>query len=207
MRLLRSALDRRSFVFGGIAGSAMIAAAPHAYAVADAAGKVARLKGTADATGGGPSRQLAPSMPIYVADNVRTGADSRLGLQLGAQTTINLGASTQIKIDRFLVGAGGTIDLVDGAMMYEHDGPPAGEVEFRSPYGLIAVRGTRFYAGPSNGVFGVLVSTGHVVVTAAGKSVSVRPQEGVDIAAPGAPPSDPKTWGLGRIRAMQAAVR
>lgn len=209
MSISRTPTDRRSFATGILASAAVGAFASRGFAVGSgSAGAVVTLKGTADATANGGSRRLAPSSQVFVADVVQTGADSRISLQLGNRTRLNLGATSQIKIDKYLVDAGGTIELIDGTIMYEHDGPPAGaELEVRSSYGLIAVRGTRFYAGPSNGMFGVLVSTGRVVVTSGGKSVTVHPQQGTDIAAPGAPPSAPKAWGPPRIRAMQAAVR
>src|SRR5215813_4528508 len=43
-------------------------------------------------------------------------------------------------------------------------------VRIRSPFALIAVRGTRFFTGPSNGRFGVFVERGSVAVTSAGRT-------------------------------------
>ena len=45
----------------------------------------------------------------------------------------------------------------------------------RSPFALIAVRGTLFFAGPSNGVFGVFVGRGFVEVTGGDRTVVIRP--------------------------------
>ena len=50
----------------------------------------------------------------------------------------------------------------------------AGPINIRSPFGLISVRGTRLFAGPSKGVFGVFVVNGAVTVAAAGKTVTVQ---------------------------------
>ena len=48
-------------------------------------------------------------------------------------------------------------------------------LKVRSPFALIAVRGTMFFAGPSNGVFGVFVGRGLVDVTGGDRTVVVRP--------------------------------
>ena len=70
----------------------------------------------------------------------------------------------------------------------------------------MAVRGTRFFAGPSNNLFGVFVARGVVTVSAAGQQVTLREGEGTDIASPGAPPTPVKRWGAERIRAALASV-
>ena len=82
-----------------------------------------------------------------------------------------------------------------------------GPIEIRSPYGLIAVRGTRFFAGLSNKVFGVFVEEGSVTVSAGGRQVIVGAGQGTDIARPGARPTDPRRWGQARIDAAYASVR
>ena len=51
-------------------------------------------------------------------------------------------------------------------------------VKIRSSYGLIAVRGTKFFAGPSNGVFGVFVDHGTVTVSGGGSEVVLQAGRG-----------------------------
>ena len=64
---------------------------------------------------------------------------------------------------------------------------------------------TRFFAGPSAGVFGIFVARGAVTVSAAGTEVVVHAGEGTNIAQPGAAPSAPTPWGAERVRnAMQS---
>jgi ferric-dicitrate binding protein FerR (iron transport regulator) len=89
------------------------------------------------------------------------------------------------------------------------DRPPGSvpaPMQIRSPFALIAVRGTRFFAGPSNGRFGVFVERGTVAVTAARQRVILRDGEGTDFSAPGTRPTPVKPWGLERIRAALASV-
>jgi ferric-dicitrate binding protein FerR (iron transport regulator) len=149
---------------------------------------------------------LAPKAEVFVGDLIETGAGSRLALRLGRATQLRLGAQARMRIDRFIWDAGGVLELESGAMAF--DGPMRRdrEITVRSPFGLIAVRGTHFFAGPSNGVFGVFVARGLVRVTGAGKSVDVIAGRGTNIAAPGAAPSDPAIWGQPRIRQAFASV-
>jgi hypothetical protein len=173
----------------------------------DLAGEVEHILGAASAVTNGQNRELALRAQIYIEDLIKTGAAARLGLRLGRRTTLRLGERAQIKIDRYLVDAGGDINLMEGAILYERPGKPAGtELKFRSPYGLIAIRGTRFFAGPSRGVFGVFVGAGEVEVTSAGSSVIVGHRQGTDIRQVGAPPSKPAFWKRPRIREALASV-
>ena len=113
----------------------------------------------------------------------------------------------QLRIDRFIMDAGGVLTLDKGAVLYDHDAKDGGDsTAVRSPFGLIAVRGTRFFAGPSNGVFGVFVERGEVFVVGVSNGVSVTPGMGTNIAVPGAEPTPPIAWGQKRIAAVMASL-
>jgi ferric-dicitrate binding protein FerR (iron transport regulator) len=109
-------------------------------------------------------------------------------------------------IDRYLVDAGGEFRLEAGAMLFDRPSGKPSPVQVRSPFGLIAVRGTRFFAGPSAGVFGVFVERGTVAVSAAGREVVVLPGQGTDIPRPGEHPTPAHAWGEPRIRDALASV-
>jgi ferric-dicitrate binding protein FerR (iron transport regulator) len=181
--------------------------APAAYAQGDKAGAVAEVKGEAFAEKASVRRSLDLQAPLFIRDQVATGGGSRLTMKLGRDTTLKLGEWGRVVIDRYIVDAGGEITLGSGSMLFDR---PAGAkpmpVTIRSPYGLIAVRGTRFFAGPSNDVFGVFVAHGRVTVSAAGKSVTLRAGEGTNIARPGAQPTPPAKWGEPRIISAMMAV-
>jgi hypothetical protein len=152
-------------------------------------------------------RTLDRAAPVFLGDEVATGVTSRLGMRLGRDTTIRLGEQSRLKIERFLVDAGGVMTLLSGALLF--DRPPRSapaRVQIRSPFALIAVRGTRFFAGPSNGPFGVFVVRGLVTVTAVGQQVILRDGEGTDFVSPGTPPTPVKRWAPERIRAALASV-
>ena len=69
----------------------------------------------------------------------------------------------------------------------------------RSPYALIAVRGTKFFAGQLDNGFSVFVARGVVSVGAGGAEVILRAGDGTDIAYVGAPPGPVKKWGAPKI--------
>jgi len=196
--------DRRRLLHYGLLAIPFIFSFRPARAV-ERVGSVEDIKGEAFAELQSVSRVLDQAAPVFLNEEVMTGAGARLRMRLGTRTTVRLGEQARLKIDRFVVDAGGEMTLSSGPLLF--DGPPhRAPVQVRSPFALIAVRGTRFFAGPSNSVFGVFVERGTVTVTSAGQSVSLRQGEGTDIAAPGAPPTPVKRWGAERIRAAFASV-
>jgi ferric-dicitrate binding protein FerR (iron transport regulator) len=172
---------------------------------AETVGSVEGVTGEAFAELDSVRRTLDRAAPIFLNEEAITGAASRLAMRLGRNTTVRIGEQSRLKIDRYLVDAGGEMTLHSGPMLF--DGKPGrGGVQVRSAFALIAVRGTRFFAGPSNDRFGVFVARGSVTVSAAGQQVTLREGEGTDIASPGAPPTPVKRWGAERVRAALASV-
>lgn len=199
---IMTTFDRRTVLMAAsILGLA--AASGQAYAAQQQAGRVTLAVGRVDALLAAATRVLAAGDSVFVEEIVRTGAESRAGLHLGAATTVSLGPSTRLRIEQHLVDAGGSFELVDGAVLYDHPRPTGAapsRAVMRSPYGLIAIRGTRFFAGPSRGVFGVFVAEGHVDVSGGGRTVAVPPGFGTDVAAPGQAPGTPRAWPQDRVR-------
>jgi hypothetical protein len=197
--------DRRGLLYAAI-GAILPALKASPVGAADEVGSVQEVKGDAFAEADGRRRNLERSAPLFLKDVVGTGPEARLILHLGSATTLQLGSSARLTIDRFLVNVGGNISLQSGPILFDRpeDAAPV-DMQFHGSFGLIAVRGTRFFAGPSAGVFGVFVARGAVTVSAAGTEVVVHAGEGTNIAQPGAAPSAPTPWGAERIRnAMQS---
>ena len=205
-RYFGQSLDRRDVLgFVGTLFASMAFSAPSC--AADRAGRVEEIKGEAFVDASNQHRALEKSSDVYVGDRVGTGASSRLTMLLGEDTTIKLGEKAQLVIDQFLSTTGGEISLQSGPMLFDR---PSGSrpvpMKIRSSYGLIAVRGTKFFAGPSNGVFGVFVDHGTVAVSGGGSEVVLEAGQGTNLASPGAKPSAPVAWGPERIRAALASV-
>jgi hypothetical protein len=192
---------------GVLAGFAAFPLAGIAWAAPPAAGKVEAIRGSAFALREAARRPLAVAADLFVGEQVATGTRSALAIRLGTATLIRLGANTTLKIDRYLVNTGGILELGQGAMVFDRDETaPKADLAVRSPFGLMAVRGTRFFAGPSNGVFGVFVERGLVMVVGASTEVEVGPGLGTDITAPGGEPTPAHPWGRTRIAAAFASV-
>jgi hypothetical protein len=198
-----SLTDRRTLLAGA---AATLVSTPLA-AQDPAAGSVQSLRGGAFAQGPSARRTLQPTADVFVGDLVETDPSSGLIMRLGKATTIKLGALAKFRIDKFVIDAGGTLDLEQGGLLIDrNDNAKKEALSVRSPFGLIAVRGTVFFAGPSNDVFGVFVAHGAVSVTGGGRTVSLRVGQGTDIAHPGAAPSTPRSWPQARIVSALASV-
>ena len=170
------------------------------------AGTIEALRGDAFAEGPKPRRALQPKAQVFIGDMVETAVNSALTMHLGKATFVKLGALAKFRIDNFVVDAGGTFDLDQGPMLIDHNGTKDENLQVRSPFGLMAVRGTMFFAGPSNDVFGVFVARGLVAVTGGGRTVILRPGLGTNIARPGDAPTEPRRWSPGRITAALRSV-
>ena len=174
---------------------------------AERAGAVETSRGECYAQTAVERRTLAPAAAVFVGEAVGTGVQSALSMRLGAATQVKLGAEAQLRIDRFVMNAGGVLVLERGGMLYDHDtNAGLSDVTVRGPFGLVAVHGTRFFAGPSNGVFGVFVERGAVMVVGVSIAVVLVAGQGTNIARPGDEPTLPTQWGAARIASAMASV-
>jgi ferric-dicitrate binding protein FerR (iron transport regulator) len=197
----------RHFLIAAGATLALLLAGATLRAEEDA-GSVKDVKGDAFAEARAARRALEPAAAIFVGDHVGTGPASRLTMLLGHDTTIRLGERGSVVIDRFLMNAGGEITLQSGPFMFERPaGSPPLPVQIRSSYGLIAVRGTRLFAGPDGDALGIFVERGEVSVSAAGRRVTLRSGEGTTIPRPGARPGPMKHWTEKRIAELFSGIR
>jgi ferric-dicitrate binding protein FerR (iron transport regulator) len=201
-----SAINRRTFLYAA-AGSAILAPRPAHAQRAEKAGSVEDVRGEAFAVGQAERRTLERAAALFINDHVGTGVNSRLTLHLGKDTTLRLGEQARLTLDRLLVNAGGEITLQSGPILFSRPaGSTPARMQIKSSFGLIAVRGTRFFAGPSAGVFGVFVERGSVAVSGAGTRVVLRAGQGTNIASPGAAPTPPAPWKPERIRTALESV-
>lgn len=199
-------LCRRSFAAAAVMALALAALRVAKAQNTEPVGLIEDVKGEGFAEAGVARRVLERDSTVFIADLVGTGAASRLTIHLGQHTRLRLGERVRIIIDHYLVDAGGEFRLESGAMLFDRPSGQPSPIQIRSPFGLIAVRGTRFFAGPSAGVFGVFVERGTVSVTAAGREVVLLMGQGTDIPLPGDKPKTARRWGEPRIRDARASV-
>ena len=199
-------LHRRQILKATIAGASLVVPWSPTLA-ADAVGSVKRVQGSALLKRDDGELTAAAGTDILARDVALTGDQpSRLQLQFGGATIVRLGANSIFEVERFVAGLAQSLQLEQGAAFIEHDSQKTPDLTLRTPYALLAARGTKFFAGPSNGVFGIFVQSGLVdVETFAGK-VTLAAGEGTDIAGPGGAPTAPKRWKPPRVRAALASV-
>ncbi len=149
---------------------------------------------------------LHPADPLMEGDTVTVGASSTAVLELFTATLINLGPEARLVLDRFTADLGGVITIGGPVVFDRAEDLPKLDLTVQNAFAQIGVRGTRFFAGPSKGVYGVFVARGSVDVTAGGATRRLGPGDGVDIAAPGAAPSAVAHWKAPRIAAAFASV-
>jgi ferric-dicitrate binding protein FerR (iron transport regulator) len=199
------ALDRRSVALGLLAVAAGFL--PGAARAAEAVGKVSNAEGQSTGLLDGIIRELEVGSDIYLQQILQTGQQARVTITLGSETSLKLGARTRLRIDSNLIKQGGEISLAGGAILFERpDTGKHGDVVVKTPFAIIAARGTTFWNGPSNDVTGVFVQSGRVSVRNRGGGVVLAAGEGTDLTSPDAKPTTPKAWGEARIAAALATV-
>jgi hypothetical protein len=199
-------VDRRTVIAGLVTLAAGVAAPRSAFA-ADHAGQVEMAKGLSTGLLNGGVRDLEVGSDVYLEELVQTYRAARLGLLLGSATRVNLGERTRLKIEKSVVEEGGQLLLERGALLF--DGPPGDSAEeplTRTPFAIIAARGTRYFVGPSNDVVGVFCESGSVSVRNRGGRVVLNAGEGTNLTSPDAAPTPPTQWGAPRVEAALASV-
>jgi len=196
----------RRFVLQSLAFASLALCSRVASSAEQVVGSVSALKGVATAEITSKRRRLERKSSLYLGDTVHTGARSRLVALLLPKTTLKLGAETRVRIDNFIVNAGGEILLDSGALLLDVPRRLSKGLAVRSLFALIAVRGTTFFAGQLDDAFSVFVVKGSVDVVAGGEEVRLRSGEGIDIAAPGGKPGPVKKWGKPKISKAMALV-
>jgi len=175
-------------------------------------GQVSTVTGAAQALfSSEPPRPLAPPAPVLLDDLLTTGPGARLACMLEGGMDLRLGENAALRVDALLLrGPGARVALrgFGGALLFDRP-PEAPRVPttVTMPWARMAVRGTRFFAGPLDGGFAVFVAHGRVLVEAGGGRAELAEGDGVDIAAPGAPPTNLRAWGAARIARALASVQ
>jgi len=195
---------RRALALLAIAGAGSVI--PPAFGAVPI-GKVVSVDGAVALQREADSLAVSAEDPLLIEDRVMTREDGFALLLLDDRTRINLGASSELTIDQFIIDQGGTISM-GGALLFDRpsDLPPT-DITILTAFGQIGVRGTRFFAGPTKGKFSVFVDHGSVSVSGAGVQRILSSGEGVEFAAAGAAPGPVVQWGEPRIAEAFASVR
>ncbi|WP_291085833.1 FecR domain-containing protein [Hydrogenophaga sp.] len=115
-------------------------------------GYVKNVKGTATVTTDGKAVEAQPGTPLHQGSELKTGAQSSMGVMFKDNTMMSFGPSTLLTVDEYLYEPGegklklgarmgkGTLNYVSGVIAKLQ--PEA--VTIKTPTGMIGVRGTQF---------------------------------------------------------------
>ena len=181
----------------------------------DPVATVSRLKNTAVVVRKGQQANLITGYKLHKFDEIKSGEDARVEIIFDDGTKLNLGANCHIVIDEFLFDPDENIGV---AILRAFQGPfrfitgsigkvSEPQIVVQSRFGVIGVRGTDFWAGPSRGVYGVLLLDGSISVTnPLGQRILTTAGTGVNLTGNDAPPGEVTVWGAGRAQEALAAV-
>ncbi len=163
-------------------------------------GKVSRRKGEALSA-------IRAGADIMDRDLIVTGDGSFAEMTLGEATKLMLGSRTELLVDSFIAVQGGTIELGTGGMIFDRpEEAPKIDLTVRTAFGMIGVRGTKFFAGPNRGVFAVFVERGSIRFEGSGVAREVGAGQGIDVPPATGVPGEVGQWGEARIREAYASI-
>ena len=203
---MRKMLVSRRVVVGGLLLTAVGGGATPTWA-GSALGEATEIRGDVRLRQAKKDKPLAVGGQLFENDRVHTNAESFATLNLGTDTRVLLGAETELLVDSFIAGQGGTLELGTGRMVFDRpEGLPKVDVAVRTAFGMIGVRGTKFFCGPSRAAFAVFVEHGSVSVARGGVTKIAAAGQGVEFHHRGDAPSEPANWGEARIKEAYATV-
>jgi ferric-dicitrate binding protein FerR (iron transport regulator) len=188
---------RRTFARGLWALSILAGVSLAMPAAAAEAGHVLRLTGTVEVLRSGGAMALASGSPLQTGDRIRTGADSRVQIELEGGVVLTLGAASELLVP---MQAARSIDIVDLLLGIVRAALPEGAGSgflVRGRTAIASVRSTEWIVETSNESTAVFSIEGDVQVVGTGGSVTLQPGEGTDVPAASAPTA-PKPWGAAR---------
>lgn len=175
---LRHMLVSRRAVVGGLLLAAVGGRAVPSWA-SSALGEATEVRGDVRRKRAKKDELLAVGSELFENDRVHTNVESYATLNLGADTRVLLGAETELLVDSFIAGQGGTLELGTGRMVFDRpEGLPKVDAAVRTAFGMIGVRGTKFFCGPSRAAFAVFVEHGSVTVARGGVTKIVAAGQG-----------------------------
>lgn len=123
-------------------------------AAAEAVGKIKKLAGTVTLERSGKSQAATPGMSVEVADVIKTGAASSIGITTSDNALVSLGPNSSLTVTRYSFNptthegamaaslSRGSLSMVSGKLTKQS--PES--VKITTPTAVLAVRGTEFFA-------------------------------------------------------------
>lgn len=199
------------------AAAAAMALTFGAAQAADRAGAVAELDGDVIAVLNGAERMLDEDAAVFSGDRILTREDANVLLRFLDDTTLALGEEGEVTIDEFVFAPGGdggfSATMAKGVFRYLSGRIAArdpGQVQLRTPFATIGVRGTSLLARVGDGADLIILLEEDapkrppaIQVGNAGGSVFIdQPEFGTEVAGPGIAPTPPRRYNLRVINTL-----
>jgi hypothetical protein len=109
----------------------------------EAIGKATSVRPQAEGSHGG---QLSGGSSVYAKETVRTGQSGQADMQFHDSSTLKVGPSSSVKLDKFVYDpnkSGGTVavEATRGTFRFVTGSQGAGAYKVKTPYGTLGVRG------------------------------------------------------------------
>ena len=136
------------------------------------------------------SRTAVVGTPVYMNNQLRTGANARLKITFSDGSDLTLGENARVVVDQFVYNPSKSkgavvLSAAQGAFRFaggKIEGMQEKKVVVNTPSAALAVRGTHFWAGPIDGQYGVLLLQGRLNVSNQKGAVTLsRSGQGTDI--------------------------
>lgn len=148
----------------------LVASAMAAGAAEPEVGAAVLIKKTVTGILGTNERQLETGVRVHRNELIRTGPEAQAELKLDDNTKLALGPETELRLDEYAVGSGGSapsigLKFIKGTLRFLTGKNASESYKIETPSATIGVRGTVFdvYIGPSGDTF-VLLHKGEVEV-------------------------------------------
>lgn len=178
-------------------------------------GFVDKVENEANVVSGDGAATAIIGTPVYMKDELRTGAEGRLQVTFRDNTVLTLGEKASVLIDRYVydpeLDVGETVlQAAKGAFRFASGrikGLKQSNIAVSTPVADIGVRGTEFWGGPIDQKYGVLLLEGEVTVSnQAGSATLSTPGQGTDIPSPLDAPGPVRAWSADKIARAVATV-
>lgn len=198
-----------------IAALATAILAPLEAQAQDVAGTITRLRGDAAAAQAGTSRALALGDPIFVADEITTGADTRLEMRLTDDTVVTLGDDTIVAVAVFTfdatTGRGNGLLRIAGGVFRAVTGRltklQGNSFAVATPVATAGIRGTDFWGNQQPDLLSLaLLDDGPIVVQNAAGSVVLDARNLITVVTLGQAPTAPVPLTPAQLQAAVGTV-
>jgi hypothetical protein len=167
--------------------------------------------GQASVVRDGQSLALSPQVLLYAKDQIVTGAGAKVEIRCEDGSTIVVGDKSRVALSTFVTpptqrGWTGVLTVIEGILRVTLPGTRRwNRLETVTDTAVASARSTAWIVDARPDTTGVLALEGRVRVVGrtAGGEVTLAPGQGTDV-RPGAPPTQPVTWGLPRADAARA---